>query len=214
MHGLQTGLPETRLAFDNRMFGISSNISQEKRQSYMASFDLDSMDETIYHQAVIEDGLRIFEQVFEIKPHSFIAPNYVWHRAVEAILARNGIRYLQGINKQFQPTGHGRNVVRHTLGQKNSCGQIHLLRNCAFEPSSMPTKNHAASALNDISLAFKWHKPAIISSHRVNFMGSLREENRSKNLVQFKTLLSDIVKLWPDAEFMDTVELGVLIGGK
>jgi hypothetical protein len=45
-------------------------------------------------------------------------------------------------------------------------------------------------------------------------MGSLREENRSKNLVQFKTLLSDIVKLWPDAEFMDTVELGVLIGGK
>jgi len=42
-------------------------------------------------------------------------------------------------------------------------------------------------------------------------MGSLVEENRTKNLELFKTLLQSILNKWPDAEFMHSSQLGDLI---
>ena len=65
--------------------------------------------------------------------------------------------------------------------------------------------------LQRINLAFRWGKPVIIGSHRVNFIGSLDESNRTRNLKLLKQLLTEIVKRWPDVEFMSSDELGELI---
>ena len=56
-----------------------------------------------------------------------------------------------------------------------------------------------------------WKKPAIISTHRINFIGFLDERNRTSNLKSFSLLLENILKKWPDVEFMTTVSLGHLI---
>ena len=65
--------------------------------------------------------------------------------------------------------------------------------------------------MNDIKVAFLLHKPAIISSHRVNYIGSLKESNRKNGLTQLSILLKSILKNWPDVQFMTTIELGKYI---
>ena len=64
-----------------------------------------------------------------------------------------------------------------------------------------------------INIAFRWNKPAVICSHRINFMGALDEKNRNDNLLLLKDLLRHIKKTWPDVEFMTSDQLGDLIAG-
>ena len=52
------------------------------------------------------------------------------------------------------------------------------------------------------------------SSHRVNFVGGLSTENKTHGLKQLRKLLMEIVKKWPDAEFMTFEELAIQIKGK
>ena len=87
------------------------------------------------------------------------------------------------------------------MGQKNKFGQQYLIRNAFFEPSIEPSKDWVTDCLSRINIAFRWKKPAIIGCHRLNFIGAIHEENRTNNLAQFKILLQEIVKRWPEVEF-------------
>jgi hypothetical protein len=42
-------------------------------------------------------------------------------------------------------------------------------------------------------------------------MGGLRPENREQNLALFSILLQEIIKRWPETEFMHSAQLGDLI---
>ena len=58
------------------------------------------------------------------------------------------------------------------------------VRNCSFEP-----KEHSdtvSRTLKQVELAFYYNRPAIISTHRINFCGGLDINNRDKNLRNFK----------------------------
>ena len=65
--------------------------------------------------------------------------------------------------------------------------------------------------MEEIRVAFKWGKPAVISSHRVNYVGSIDPSNRDNGLDKLKKLLNKVLKKWPDVEFMTSAELGDLI---
>ena len=78
----------------------------------------------------------------------------------------------------------------------------------SFEPSEFGCKDWVNCCLKEIELAFRWFHPAIISSHRVNFIGSLNPQNRDRGLLLLSQLLNAIVKKWPDVEFMSSDELG------
>ena len=91
-------------------------------------------------------------------------------------------------------------------------GKLFLVRNCVFEPSQKPAGfDNVGECLKDIQNAFFWKKPAIITAHRLNFVGYINPENRDRNLKMLKELLSSILKKWPDAEFMTSPQLGNLI---
>lgn len=112
---------------------------------------------------------------------------------------------------QREPVAKGKTVRRfHYLGQRNQCSQVYMTRNCIFEPGLMG-KNWQGSCLTDIERAFRWRKPAIVSTHRVNFIGALEEENRKNGLRELDGLLAQILQKWPNVEFMTTRELGELI---
>jgi len=68
--------------------------------------------------------------------------------------------------------------------------------------------------MKQISNSFFWNKPAIISMHRLNFMGSLSEENRTINLSGLNTLLHQIFKQWPDVIFLSSDQLGEFIASE
>jgi hypothetical protein len=100
-------------------------------------------------------------------------------------------------------------MTRHYQGEKNAMGQYYLVRNCVFEPSQYPVHHdNVGECLKGIQNAFFWKKPAIITSHRLNFIGFIHPENRERNLKQFRDLLENILKKWPDVEFMSSVDLG------
>jgi hypothetical protein len=65
--------------------------------------------------------------------------------------------------------------------------------------------------MQQIEAAFRWNRPAIISSHRVNFCGHIDPANRAKGLGDLRVLLKKIVEKWPDVEFMSAGELSDLI---
>ncbi len=86
-----------------------------------------------------------------------------------------------------------------------------------FEPGIIEgglCNNPIERGLKTIERAFRWHKPAIISSHRVNFVGFLNPQQREHGLDLLDKFLAEIIKRWPDVEFMSSVELGDIMAGK
>ncbi len=54
---------------------------------------------------------------------------------------------------------------------------------------------------------FEMELPAIVSCHRLNFIGDLSEGNREDNLKGFLYLLQTIVKKYHDVEFLSSDEV-------
>ena len=103
----------------------------------------------------------------------------------------------------------------HYQGQKGNNQIRYLVRNAHFEPATRQNGEHEiAETMKQIDNAFFWKKPAIISSHRVNYIGSIKAENRSRNLSLLKELLKQITNKYPDVLFLSTDQLGLLIANE
>jgi hypothetical protein len=211
MKALQAEDKITRKAFDLGIYGVSGHIIPSKRASHLAAFD-GGVKELIFSRAeIVKVGLQQFKEIFGYSSQSMIAPNYVWDDEIEQAAFNEGVKYLQSSTAQRVSNDFDapQQIIRHYGGQKNVIGQRYLLRNCHFEPSSNPNKDWVDSCLNEIKIAFTMRKPAIISTHRVNFIGFIDAKNRDNNLPKLKSLLSQIVKKWPDVVFMTSDQLGV-----
>ena len=206
---LQAGNEVILLGFENDLCCLSGLTSDKLNGEYANAFA--SSDPIIIntYSKIIMDGTRIFNETFHYDSKSFIAPNYSWGDKIERITSVNGIKYLQGNFAQFNP--ETRKAKYNYTGKQNKYGQYYLVRNCLFEPSLDQTKDWVSSCLRDIHASFLMNKPAIISSHRLNFVGGIVEANRSRNLKLLSTLLKSIVKNWPDIEFMTSDQLGDIL---
>jgi hypothetical protein len=213
MGALLNQLPETRLAFDNQLFGIGLNITSETRKSILASMDYDSSADSVEKQLVLESGLELFKSIYGYQSKSYIATNHIWGNDILPILQKNQVKYIQGIHKQLHPNPpHDEySLLLHFLGERNNYGQLYLIRNCFFEPALIPQSDSVDDCLKDIQASFFYHKPAIISMHRVNFMGGIIQKNKETNLKSLYSLLSIAVKKWPAIEFMTSSQLGDLM---
>ena len=216
MKYLNEDYKETHLAFELGVYGLSTTITTEKRKSFLPAFDFDTSDEELQVNEIALDGLRIFEEIFAYQSKSFIAPNYVWGKSLEKTIKNCGVNFMQGsqLHRYTEVNGHKSNRRLRYTGKKNEHNQIELARNAFFEPSENTNKDWVNSCLADINRAFTWKHPAIICSHRVNFMGGLNKGNRDMNLKQLKELLVQIKNKWPDVEFMSSDQLGELVKQK
>lgn len=202
-------------SFENKFVNIGLSDIKGKRKGITAAYDFDRDFDVNNFRSNVLDMKSMFFDMFGFHATTFIAPAYTWHESIEKFLSEIGVNALQGNWKQTSPypidEEKSYRYIKHYLGQKNKHNQIYLVRNASFEPTIKPKTDAVNDCLDSISLAFKFGKPAIISSHRVNFIGSLDEGNRTRNLILLKQLLSEIVKRWPDVEFMSSDELGDLI---
>lgn len=200
MKALQINDVDTRHAFEYGLMGLFPKEDYSQGNVFQVALDntwckLQQLEE------ILSNGLDLFEQLFGYKSKTFIAPCYTWHPQLEKLLYDKGVIGLQGMVYQHVP---GEKPIRHFMGTRNAHGQIYTIRNSFFEPTKEINKEEC---LNRINYAFRWHKPAIISTHRINYIGALREENRTNNLKQLDSLLHSILKLWPDVEFMTSDQL-------
>lgn len=205
----------TKLAFEYRTFGLTSATSPTIKTHYMGAFNSNTPDDLMFYDNVITEGLTHFERLFGYRSKSFIATTYTWSPLIEPILQRNGVEYLQGLVHQRIPLDNGLKFgykKGNFQGKTNSLGQIYLMRNSFFEPTHYRDKFDVVDdCLSRIEIAFRCHKAAVIGAHRLNFIGTLNENNRTVNLQLLEKLLKAIVKKWPDVEFVSSDELGEII---
>jgi hypothetical protein len=172
----------------------------------MSAFEFYSEEEFRDMPSIIEDGVQLFEQQYGFAPMAFMAPCGVWSNRLDDSLNKSGIKVVQSGFVQYETKVNSKeNQFKkrmHYTGQKKPNQMIYTVRNVTFEPSAYPNRSLVPETIQTIAEIFNRKNPAIISSHRVNFIGNLDEKNRSRSLQELKHLLQEIVKRWPDVTFM------------
>ncbi len=180
--------------------------------SFAAAYEFDRLEENSRFQYILLDGLDAFEQVFGFRARIFNPPGGREHPVIHRFLNEGGVKCLDTpfLKKEHQGRGKYKWILNYT-GKKNALGQLFLVRNCVFEPNLNTHLDWIQYTFKQVETAFKWHRPAIISSHRVNFCGHIDPINRKKGLWALKKLLKKIVDRYPDVEFMTSLDLAHLI---
>lgn len=218
MKELQDGKPDVQTAFENRMIGIGASFSEDNRFGYMDAFNtVCSTDEEL--AAILEEAAGRFRNIFGFDSETFVASCFVWNQALERTQARLGIKGIQSASWQNIPLGiEGKNQLKrrmHFTGEKNRFGQVYTVRNCTFEPAYQQDPEESVQrCLKDIGRSFADRKPAIITSHRFNYIREINPKNAEGNLAGLKELLAQVVKKYPDVEFVTSNELFRIIQKK
>jgi len=212
MSALRAGHRETMWAFDQQSFGIFTETPHARSGHYLAAFDFADPQQLPQHFLILEDGLRLFRETMGYRPESFIAPQYVWHQEHERFLKDNGILVIQGHRNQLSPgnTGAGYKKRFHFTGQRSSFGQVYVSRNCFFEPC-FSSQDWTDSCLREMDTAFRLRKPAVIGTHRVNYVSGRGVNSPGNHLKALDALLKRILNRWPDVRFTTTDRLGRMI---
>lgn len=200
-----------RIAFDHDSSGAFL-YNNERIPEYLGAFkptyasDLDNLKQ------VVLDAGRLFEEICGYKPTHFIAPNAEPAYGLDIVFSQIGIRYITNAKLRYHDLGDGRTRQEFVwLGKYyKDLDVINITRNGAFEQVDSG-HDWVNECLGDIDSAFRWHKPCVISSHRVNYIGGIDEKNADEGLRKLDELLKEIIKRWPDVEFMTSTELGEII---
>ena len=176
--------------------------------AFTQAFGLSDLSQLDQQREIIAEGLKLFEQIFGFASATFAPPGLKLHKSLDEYVWSLGVA---SIDKPFygrQPAGKGR--TRRSINflsppRKDRVGKI--VRTLSFEPGSGIKPDPIGAALREIEVAFRWRKPAIISSHRVNYAGHIDPANRKKGLSQLSQLLGAIKKSWPDVRFVSIDEL-------
>jgi len=163
--------------------------------SSTAAFDFWDVKENETLAPMIEEGLQLFEKVYGYKSNYCTPPVYNIHHSLFETLKQNGVEFIDLglVRKEHQGFNQYKTSVNYT-GKSTKEGLSIIVRNVVFEPTEDRGIDWLAFTMKQIETAFRWNKPAIISSHRVNFCGHIDPENRKKGLETLQRLLQEIVK--------------------
>lgn len=216
MDSLIRGNIDSHFSFDMQMPGIISHGSKPGGNYYVEPTKYNTLEDKHDKLEIFLEGLDLFNKLFGYKSESIIPPNYTWSPDFNRSVLEKGVKYFQGIRKIRELFPDGRYIYHsYYLGKKNNLGQLYLVRNCFFEPSlKIPgVSDPVKQCLFDIGMAFAMKKPAIISSHRINFAGYIDPVNRDEGLKMLSQILTQALTKWPDIEFMTSSQLGKIIDG-
>lgn len=213
MAALREGSQEALDTFEFNMCGLQIEASKEGVSFFNPIYVNNHLfeNDTINLTSMIKEGFLQFEELFGFKSLSTIAPFCAWTDKVEKIWSTIGVKYIQGSYCQHVVSDHGIDYIKHYIGERSRYGSLHLVRNCSFEPASNLNNDILPKTLAQIKRAFKLGIPAIVSTHRVNYIGSILEANRKRGLSQLEKLLDEVLTAWPDVHFLSSAELGYMI---
>jgi hypothetical protein len=215
MKDLQSNDTFAHLGFENKTWGLSKAYIPGCKKSYRATYDIAEYRELENLKINIKEGIDIMNRTFHQNTSYFLAPNGPYHLSLNSELQKNGINYI-GLaklhNNPLETKWYQKKLF--WLGKNTKEGLKVITRNVMFEPGSSRQIDPVNHALSQIQVAFRYGKPAVISSHRANFVGGMDADYRDKNLALLKMLLFEILKKWPEVEFMTSSELGELMQRK
>ena len=177
--------------------------------SSTAAFDFWDVKENEAMIPMVEEGLQLFEKVYGYKSSYCTPPVYNIHHSLFKTLKENRIDFIDlGLVRKEHQGFNGYKTSFNYTGKRTKEGLAIMVRNVVFEPTEDRGIDWVDYTMKQIEVAFRWKRAAIISSHRVNFCGHIDPQNREKGLTDLRRLLHEIVKKWPDVEFMSANELG------
>lgn len=210
MKDLQAGNIHTMKAFEKGFWGFRN--SNPSGVSYQAAFDLDVRESLVIQKEVVSFGLDLFEKLHKRRATFFVPPNGAIHQDIIDHSVSQGIRYVSSPKVHSEPQGEGKVRKRFRfIGKRGANSLMYLTRNCFFEPSYKGRGFSVDDCLRQIDSAFMFRKPAVISTHRVNFVGGLVPDNRASGNMALNALFSRMLTKWPNIEFMTSSQLGDLI---
>jgi hypothetical protein len=211
LSALRKGDAETQLAFDAGVFGHPSVYAKKTGIHFLSAFHISSREELAFAGQSVQEASSLFRDTFGFTSKTFIAPRYIWPVELEPYFKQAGIESLQGTLVQLRPE-IGKSTVKlnkriNWMGKRNAYGLNYLTRNVFFEPALSPSFDWESDALRRIETAFFWGKPAVISMHRLNFMGGFSQENRTNSLSRLAVLLKAVQGKYPEVEFSSSDSL-------
>lgn len=195
-------------AFQNdSIFGVENTT---RALNFLAALEYHNEEEKKTIENQTEQGLESFNELFGFYSKSFCPSQSIYGEHIYPILKSKGIITLQA-GQQFVPNNLQLIKVDNLWGQRTMENLIFTRRNCTFEPYKGGSLNHVDECLKEIEIAFKWGKPAVINSHRVNFTSRLRTDLRDQTLINLKRMITEILKKWPDVEFVNSAQLAEIM---
>lgn len=199
--------PDLMISLENRSL---ANIGPSGYSSigWTAAFSFwDPVADTQRFPEIIKQGLESFETVYGYSAKSFTPSAQQFPEHFEGKLKAWGLTAFDKPFHQGKHIGFGKYKKQFaSMGYKKDKDIVELVRNVVFEPTASSI-DHVSKAISQIEAAFRWNKPALISSHRVNFCGHIDPKNREKGLGDLKGLLKAIVQKWPEVEFVSVGDL-------
>jgi len=215
MKALQDGHKSTMLAFENGSVAVPSFEGEPRISNSTTVFDIEHTSDNESLKDDIKVGLDMFEDLLGYRSTMFTPGAGIYSPLLHPTLKENGITTIHVGRNTAYPLGDGKYVKKFLCnGKKNECGQKYLVRNCVFEPfldDTSRNSNAVSNCLLNIEAAFRMHAPAMISTHRVNFAGAIEPTHRNVSLSDLSILLHEIVKRWPDVEFVSGKDLSDIL---
>lgn len=154
----------------------------------------------------VQEEVALFEAVFGVLPEVAVPPTFVWRAEVECAWADAGVRCVVTPGRRFtcrdavgRPAGEDRTMLN---GERGDGDLAYAVRDLYFEP----IRGHrCADVLPHIREYFRLGRPALLETHRSNFIGSV--EQLSSALEEVDTLYRALLREFPDLRFMSTAEL-------
>lgn len=179
---------------------------------YTQSFAFSDKTEVEDFPEILNSGIKAFKEVYNVSPTVFTPPAQQFPKSLEPSLKDFGLIYYNMPFFQKRHIGGGKYKTEFNFsGYNRTNDSFTQVRNVVFEPNDNRNIDWIPYCIKQIEAAFRWRKPAIISSHRVNFCGYIDENNRKQGLESLKILLKKIVDTWPDVEFVSANELGSIM---
>lgn len=200
---------DTLKGFKDRIWGKTVITGKKSTRPHRSTYNIYSYDELESLKENIREGIALVNDFFSQRTTYFLPPDGPYHLSLNQTLTESGIKYIGLAKKHNNPLEKEWYQPKFFwMGKKTKEGLRVITRNVIFEPSSPRSNDWINSALRSIEIAFKFNNPAVISTHRPNYIGVLNPKNRAEGLEKLDNLLKTILKKWPEVEFMTSSQLG------
>jgi len=196
--------PRVLKAFEHGVYSVDGNGLPPMARQFRATCFFETEAQIPVIGARLESGVQVFESVFGSTPTCFCPPNNVFHPELHGSLERSGIRAVMRTLRNPQPDGKGTGRVVVSFRPTKGTSLMSWSRNALFEPESGYGVNHC---LRQMASAFSWGVPAIVSTHRVNYVGAIDPTVRERGNRELRRLLTEVARRWPAVRFMSSRDL-------
>jgi len=163
---------------------------------------------TVQHAA--REEVDIFQEIFRNIPFVAVPPTFIWNEEVENAWAAAGVEVIVTPGARFEsrdgkgrPAGSKGPIYNGQSGEHNI---IYLVRDVYFEPSLGHTASQTFDALRAKA---RLGRPALLETHRFNFLGSAEKKDRS--LAELGELLQMAVNNYTDLAFLSSEKLAMIL---